>query len=55
MKCLNIGIPVIYRLASEGKIPGTKDGKQGRFRKEKSNEWMDQGGKVSFRRNNKIK
>ncbi len=49
-KYLKTGITTIYKLAQEGKIPGTKVGNQWRFRKERIDEWMDQGGKVSFRK-----
>jgi len=48
-KYLKTGVATIYKLAQEGKIPATKVGNQWRFRKEKIDEWLDQGGKVSFR------
>jgi len=47
---LKTGVVTIYNLAQEGKIPATKVGNQWRFRKEKIDEWMDKGGKVSFRK-----
>ena len=46
-KYLNVGVTTIYKLTNEGKIPGTKVGNQWRFRKEKIDEWLDQGGKIS--------
>ncbi|MCD6231458.1 helix-turn-helix domain-containing protein [Candidatus Aerophobetes bacterium] len=49
-KYLNVGVTTIYKLANEGKIPGTKVGNQWRFRKEKIDEWLDKGGRTSFRR-----
>ena len=48
-KYLNVGVTTIYKLANDGKIPDTKVGNQWRFRKEKIDEWLDQGGKVSLR------
>jgi len=48
-KYLKTGVTTIYKLAQEGKIPGTKVGNQWRFRKERIDEWLDQSGKVSFR------
>ena len=45
---LNVSVTTIYKLTNEGKIPGTKVGNQWRFRKEKIDEWLDQGGKVSL-------
>jgi excisionase family DNA binding protein len=47
-KYLKTGVATIYKLAQEGKIPATKVGNQWRFRKEKIDEWLDQGGKISF-------
>lgn len=49
-KYLNVGVTTIYKLAVNGKIPGSKVGNQWRFRKEKIDEWLDKGGGVSFRR-----
>jgi len=49
-KYLKTGVTTIYKLAQEGKIPGTKVGNQWRFRKERIDEWLDQSGKVSFRK-----
>jgi excisionase family DNA binding protein len=48
-KYLKTGVTTIYNLAQKGKIPATKVGNQWRFRKEKINEWLDQGGKASFK------
>jgi excisionase family DNA binding protein len=45
-KYLKTGVATIYKLAQEGKIPGTKVGNQWRFRKEKVDEWLDQGGMI---------
>ncbi|MEW6041638.1 MAG: helix-turn-helix domain-containing protein, partial [Elusimicrobiota bacterium] len=42
-KYLNVGVTTIYKLANDGKIPGTKVGNQWRFRKEKIDEWLDKG------------
>ena len=53
-KYLNVGVTTIYKLANEGKIPGTKVGNQWRLRKEKIDEWLDKGGKVSFRKKEMI-
>jgi len=52
-KYLKTGVATIYKLAQEGKIPATKVGNQWRFRKQKIDEWMDKGGKVSFREKKK--
>ena len=52
-KYLKTGVTTIYKLAQEGKIPGTKVGNQWRFRKERIDEWLDQGGKVSFSKKKK--
>lgn len=54
-KYLKTGVATIYKLAQEGKIPATKVGNQWRFRKEKIDEWMDKGSKVSFKEKNKKK
>jgi len=37
-KYLNVVVTTIYKLANDGKIPGTKVGNQWRFRKEKIDE-----------------
>ncbi len=50
-KYLNVGVTTIYKLANEGKIPGTKVGNQWRFRKEKIDEWLDKGGKYEMKKN----
>ena len=42
-KYLKTSVSTIYRLAQEGKIPASKVGNQWRFRKEKIDEWLDQG------------
>jgi len=47
VKYLKTGVTTIYNLAQQGKIPGTKVENQWRFRKEKIDEWLDQGGRVS--------
>jgi len=47
-KYVRTGVATIYKLAQEGRIPATKVGNQWRFRKEKIDEWLDQGGKVSL-------
>jgi len=47
---LKTSVATIYKLAQEGKIPATKVGNQWRFRKEKIDEWMDQGGKHSVKK-----
>jgi len=52
-KYLKTGITTIYKLAQEGKIPGNKVGNQWRFRKERIDEWLDHGGKVSFSKKKK--
>jgi len=49
-KYLNVGVTTIYKLANEGKIPGTKVGNQWRFRKETIDEWMDKGGKTKTKK-----
>jgi excisionase family DNA binding protein len=49
-KYLNVGVTPIYKLANDGKIPGTKVGNQWRFRKEKIDEWLDKGGKVKTKK-----
>lgn len=46
---LRTGIATIYKLSQEGKIPASKVGNQGRFRKERVDEWLDQGGKLSLK------
>jgi len=43
-----LGVATIYKLVNDGKIPGIKVGNQWRFRREKIDEWLDQGGKVSL-------
>lgn len=43
VKYLKTSVSTIYRLAQGGKIPASKVGNQWRFRKEKTDEWLDKG------------
>lgn len=40
---LRVSKDLIYRLAQKGKIPASKVGTQWRFKKEKIDEWMEEG------------
>lgn len=43
---LKMGVSTVYRLAQSGKIPGTKIGRQWRFRRITIDDWLDQNGRA---------